>query len=453
MVIKESRFKRRAQRVKIPALLEVGGKVYKVSDISVLGLRVEDSIPNISPGAELLGTLILPLPDSSINLRVELIVRHIGPSWIGFEFKDLGPKKRRVIRHYIELAIEGRLGDLESLVSSLYLPEVETPVLEAISLAEEEKAGLYQRFRRHMWFWLVFGLLVILAFVIYVTYNTLFVFRTAGLVIGTPYQIASPARGVLARILVREGERVLPGRVLFEINSSELETQKRKLEQRLASLKRQLKEFPQREKLLKELLRRQEEELKRAKVLFNQGIISLKDYQFVEGNYLRLKMRWLESQKSIEKTKLLEEIEETRILLDELDRRREDLRVKAPVAGVVEEIMVWEGAQVQPHTPIMTLLYGKPRIAAKIPVWEALKFDPSSPVKVYDPSRDRLFLAQVERIEQKKIESPGKPFPHLIVYLIPESPEVVLSYGQVVKIWFPNRIYSRVKDALEKIWP
>ncbi len=454
MIFKESNFKRRAQRVKLPVGVEINGKVYETRDISVLGVGVEGVEGEFRVGDKVHAKLILPFREGSVVIPVVMEVKRVNGKDVGFEFVELSPQKRRAIRQYIEFAIEGRLDEIETVMATLNLPTVESPITESLALAEEEQANLYRSFKKHMLFWLVFGGVVLAVFAAFIIYNSIFIFKGYGVVAGTGVNVIAPVPGMVEGVYVSPGDFVRRGTVMFDVKNEELErkikevkAQIQKLEEIMGNLSLQ-NETPV-ILVLKEILSRQKAEYERAKRLFKRGAISVKDFQFVENGYLRAKLTLArEMEKVLSKKEKIASISERKRELEKelsmLKRRRENLRIKAPHDGWVREVRLTEGSRVFEGSVLAVVERGPLFVLCRVPNWELNKMAADEPVKIYSPLTGKLYLGKISQVGFVAGELGSDETTVRVDFL--KQPG--LPVGSRVTLWFINRVYARIKHVL-----
>lgn len=196
-------------------------------------------------------------------------------------------------------------------------------------------------------------------------------------------------------IHVKEGETVRKGDILvlldsreFELKKKEVEATKEELFHSVTSLSRQIEE-------LRIRLRLVEKTYKRTKNLYREQAVPLQKFEEVEAKYLSL-------QKKIQALKenraaLRARIETVNRRLELLDYYIENSEIKAPIDGVVQEIIAREGEVVLPTSPILTLakldevwarIYVEERYLGNIKIGERAK------IKV-DSFPDREFSGKV----------------------------------------------------------
>ena len=157
----------------------------------------------------------------------------------------------------------------------------------------------------------------------------------------------------IKNIPVKEGERVKKGDVLaildsreFELKKKEVETTRKELFYSIASLSRQIEELGVR-------LKQVEKTYERAKNLYKEKAIPLQKFEETETEYLSLQKR-LQALKE-NRSALKAKIESVNQRLELFDYYIDNSEIKAPIDGIVQEIVAREGEVVLPMNTILTL--------------------------------------------------------------------------------------------------
>ncbi len=456
MLLKEPNFKRRAQRIALPVWIEIDGKRYSVRDLSVVGIGVEGTGWDI--GDQLEAVLVLPFKEASVAIPVKLVCRRVEGNVSGFEFVDLTPQKKRAIRQYIEFAIEGRLDDVETVMATLNLPTVDSPITESLALAQEEEAQLYRSFRRHMLFWLLFGTLVLMVVAGFIVYNSLFVFKTYGVVAGSEVNVSSRVSGVISRIHAKTGDYVHKGKVLFELENPSLLSQLEIVRAQIELIKKELasEETPPTTspvlQVLKELYDAQLKEYRRAKNLYEKRLISIKDLKFVENNLLRIKLKLAQAQeKSTHKPKpkidLQMELKRLEAKKRELEEKIKELRVTAPVSGWIKEVKLNEGTAVHERDVVMVMEKEPLFVLCTIPNWEITRLAVDEPVKIYSPLTGKTYNGRISVVGFPTTDFGSEA----TLVKVDFAKDPGLPVNSKVVVWLRNEIYARFKRVLQKI--
>lgn len=214
----EKNFPRKSHRVDFPFFVEIDGHAYRAKDWSLTGVGLIDLNFVPTPGQRVEARAVLPMVDSVLTLNVALVFRtHHGENVAGFEFADLSARNRRVLRHYIELAVEGRIENLEDLVSVATTPGIRSPLEDALNLTELESEGLLKNFKQKSRAVLVLSVLFVVALVAMLFYNTTYRIHALGFVAGNLNQVTANRAGIVTALSTREKAYVAAGAPLFVI--------------------------------------------------------------------------------------------------------------------------------------------------------------------------------------------------------------------------------------------
>ncbi len=241
-VVGESNSQRRAHRVDLPMAVEIGGRTFVVHDWSVGGLAIADPGDlRLAKGETLEARLRIPMRGASLVLPVRLRVVACDERMARFSFVDLSPRNRRILRQYIELGVEGRLDNVEDMVSLLVQPELPSPIADALVLSEAEQEELHCAFRKRGSLALLFGLLFIIGLAATLFYNTVYRVEALGVALGTVRTVSAGVTGVVTEMRVREGEPVRKGDPLFRLDDRELTIELARLDREIALLDERLR--------------------------------------------------------------------------------------------------------------------------------------------------------------------------------------------------------------------
>jgi HlyD family secretion protein len=419
LVNREFNYPRKSHRVDIPLLVQVEGKVYRTADWSMTGVGIRDLDKEVQVGDRFPGRLILPLSDASMQLDVELVCRNRRANITGCEFASLSNRNRRVLRHYIELAMEGRLDNLEDLAADLAAPDIESPMETALALSEEEELSLLAKFRSRASLALILGVCFAFFLAFTLWYNLVFLYKTVGVVSGDYLNVSSARSGILAAVLHRPGDLVQSGDILFELSSADLVLKRREKQDRLTALREQLNTLRASRsdsellKALQEARDWREEEYLSARKLYEQGIISIKDFSFVRNNWNRarinfLRQKWLEEDQSRSTGKrrqtLEQEMEQLRLDIASLDRQLEKCRIRSPITGQVYTVGFQAGEYISGGDVVMVLVGdARPFILFKMPSSQVAKITLGTSVRFYSYATGKTYIGHVGAIGYKNI--------------------------------------------------
>lgn len=419
MLTREYNYLRKSQRVDVPLLIQVGTKVYKSSDWSMTGVGILGYEEEIHKGDILEGKLILMSSGASIHVDVVLVCRNIRDDIVGFELQNITDRHKRILRHYLELSLEGKIDNIEDLMSDFSAPLIESPIQEAISITAEEQVSLLKKFRSRAFLALTAGFLLMGYIIFTVVYNLVFVYETVGVTSTNLLQIKSGVRGTVKKTHVHEGDIVHAGDILFDLDEGrlleELQVNSKKLAQQNRLLDNLEGEQPfstGQKSLLVQLLNEEylnkSEEYQRAQELFKQKIISIKDYEFVETSFRRARINYfreLETAQNkrelIQEKKNFQELQKDILLAEKesLLQNLEAMRVRAPVPGVVYTVDHFAGEFVLASDTVITLATDqKPFVLFKIPSRQSGKAKLGMPVKVYSFELDTDYEGKISSI-------------------------------------------------------
>lgn len=479
MITSEFNYSRKAQRVNVPLLVQFGNKVYKAIDWSMTGVGVLAVEEDVEVGQKIKARLVLPVPNASISLEVNLECRNIRGDITGFEFSEMSQKHRRVLRHYIELAMEGKLEHIEDLISDFSSPDIETPIKEALNLTEEEQSSLLKKFRSRAFLTMTAGICLFLYIIFTFLYNSVFVYKTVGVVLGDIVQIKAGATGSLKKQYVKVGDLVQKNEIIFELDDSRLLERLRKTQQ-VIEKQTNLRENFQRHfvqeqsssllQSLKEAMQNGRKELDNAISLQEQGVISRKDLQFVKNNYIRSRTAYMREAEARSNTRaLLEEksnlinlkidlaINEKQQILQEL----EALRIKSPTDGSIFTLNYHEGEHVESLDVVMTIAtHSNPFILFKVPSEESSRTQLGATAKIYSFETNKTYSGKISSIGYNAI-NPRSTFLQEVsleqtvirVDFLDQNMQIPLNSR--VEVWlqrplpFFDRLVEKIKEQFE----
>lgn len=301
LITNEYNYKRKSHRVDLPLVVEIGGEQYRVQDWSLGGVGITGfSLDSVEDKDKIPAHIILPMPDSVLSLRVTLgyVNRRSGKT--GLQFVALSSKHRRVLRHYIELSIEGKLENLEDLVGIISSPQVASPIQDALNLSDLEEESLVRQFRQRSYLSIVFAVLFFGGAAGVIFYNTVYRISTTGLISGTVRPISAGCTGTVQEVFVDSGENVKEGQILFTVEDNKGCTLSLEKEEALVDIKEKLdfifgRLVPSDTALLQDLKEDFEENqriFEEAEILFREGGITRKDLHLAKSYYLRSKVAY-----------------------------------------------------------------------------------------------------------------------------------------------------------------
>jgi hypothetical protein len=160
---------------------------------------------------------VLPLQGANFVLPATLVLKGRRGNVTGCEFKDLSAKNRRVLRRFIELAIDGQIDNVEDFIAAYSQPVIETPIEEALVLKKKGAERHRRTFLKKSMAYLFLGILAFAAIGYTAVYNLQYKISSTGVVTGTLLTVTANTSGVIDRIHVGVHEKVEKDFVLFEM--------------------------------------------------------------------------------------------------------------------------------------------------------------------------------------------------------------------------------------------
>lgn len=413
MLLKEPNYTRKAQRIDLPMLVQIESHTYKTKDWSLAGVGIIDLDTPFEMDKTIECRLILPLEGANFVLSAAIVMKNRRGNIIGCEFKDLAPKNKRVLRRFIELAIEGRIDNVEDFIAAYSEPAFETPIGEALALEEKEAVHIKKTFLKKSLAFLFVGAVIALVIGYTTVYNLQYKIFSTGVVTGSFVKVTANNSGILDDIHVDIHDIVDPGLVLFDMmameNVSRARTAGLAVKQR--ETEKQARFVPYVSDVIDSLKERAESkrrEYEDAVVLYARRLITLKDYNLVYNNYLRAKVDYehekdrvdRENERRRDKLKTLQDKINTiqtpafeTVAVPSLKRRT------APVEGAVYRIEHSEGEFVHPGDTVMVLVTReKPFVILKLHSRDIYKVKVDDHARIYSKFNDISYRGKVTQI-------------------------------------------------------
>lgn len=298
-VVSEYNYKRKSHRVDIPLLVEINGEVYKTKDWSVTGVGVSGLNMDLEPDSITPGRIILPMSDITISLSVMLAFRNVVNDTWGFEIHDIQPKHKRMLRHYIEMAIDGRIENVEDLISVATAPPISSPIEDALNLTDIEHESLTQKFKTNSRLSIVIGFILFSSIILVLFYNTTYRISAIGVVAGNNIPIFSDTSGYVGKVFVEPGKKVKSGDPLLSIKQGNIEFEKSILDRKLKALNGLLQNNAEPAtsgdsnrkaaknvliSSLEDILEKRNQALDLAKAMYLEHTITRKDLDYIENS-------------------------------------------------------------------------------------------------------------------------------------------------------------------------
>lgn len=413
MLLKEPNYSRKAQRIDLPLLVQINNQTYKTKDWSLAGLGILDLDLPFEMDKSMDCRLILPMDGANFVLPATIVMRNKRGAIIGCEFKDLAPKTKRVLRRFIELAIEGHLDNVEDFIAAYSEPAFETPIGEALALEEKEAIKIKKTFLKKSLAFLFVGVVVVLVIGYTTVYNLQYKIFSTGVVTGSFIKVTANNSGILDKIHVGIHDIVDPGLVLFDMTTMENVSQARSVGLTIHNPEPEDRAgfVPYISDVidpLKERAESKQREYQDAVVLYAQRLITLKDYNLIYNNYLRAKVDY-----EHEKDRVDQENERRR---EKIKSPREKIKtMKTPsfetvavptlkrrtssIEGTIYRIEHSEGEFVHPDDTVMVLVTReKPFVILKLHSRDIYKIKINDNVRIYSKYEDLSYRGKVTQI-------------------------------------------------------
>ena len=459
MISREANLPRKAMRVAIPLFVEIDGKNHAASDWSTtgVGLLYLDRVP--AEGELMQARLSFPMLESTLLIPVQLVYRGEHEGVAGFEFHELSARNRRILRHYIELSLDGKLGDVDDIVAVAALPAAETPVHAPLTL-HHATLGLPGRSKARIAGAVLVGLGVLGLAAGIAWYNLTYQLQGTGFVSGSIARVTANHDGQLGRLLVQPGSVVEPNTALFAVDNPTLRTEVRALEQQVAQMTagqaRLDRDRRSAENGLLQTLQRdmgdRQRELANARQLYASGIITQHDLmtvsqqvQSVRNDYLRQVAEGATRTQSIDVSDSLSRMRVELAAKKELLARQDaDSVVRAPVRGRVFQVERMPGEFVQARDPVVLLESDvAPSVLLRLPNEDAVKLRPGMAATVLVPFQNRKYSGKVSAIGLTSVSATATitqegSLDQTLIKIDLDDPSVRLPANSRVTAWIRN---------------
>lgn len=418
----ENNSSRKSYRTNIPLHVIIDQKSYKAVDWSLTGLALVTSNFDIKPSETCPCVLVLQMPESAISIRVTLKLEYIDKQRYGFSFVNLSEKNKKVLRRFIELAIEGKTDVVDNIISIYEEPEISSPIHNPVKLDEHEKIALKRDFHRSAFRYILFALGVLTALIGLLFFNMRYSYEGTGVVMGNYYKVYPLQGGVVDRMYVHEGDNVKVNQPLVQLDSQDitykirlLEAQKEKDIATYHVLRKQVThpnainiENNNYIRSIKEKLALKMKQYQNAKIQYNQKLITYDRLAVFKDAYLDMKIKLENAKGLFLRQQINRRVEANPILLDtrkidlKIEHAKDRLkryRIKAPVSGKVYEIYSIEGEQVFTSRPVLTLwTKDEPYILVHVPNKYLSYVKPGTKADIYNVQEKTHYRAKVTKV-------------------------------------------------------
>jgi len=269
----EANHMRKSHRIDLPISVQVGGLVYKARDWSMTGIALDSYKEPLQAEQVVDANLLLPMNASALILNVKLKFKRQMKTFAGFEFVDLQPQVRRVLRQYIELAVDGKLDNLEDMVGVLTTAAIDSPLDNALTLSDVEQDSMIEHFKNGSRAAIAMGVVLFVVIVSSLLYTTNYRVSGTGMVSNTLQAMRAPVAGLVQGLQLKRGATVKAGETVFYVNPV--------LQQTASSISYRGQSNEQLTHELAKAVRAQEREYAKVKKLYAKHIVSLKDVNYI----------------------------------------------------------------------------------------------------------------------------------------------------------------------------
>lgn len=462
MAVIESNQMRRAHRVDIPLIIVIAGVAYHSKDWSMTGVGVENLNLELKYDELIEASLVLAMQEAKLEIPVRLQFKIKRDNISGFEFAQISEKNKRVLREFLELSIEGKLDQVDGLLSIYNEPVIDTPIKESVMLSDEEDSALKQAFVKRSKLYIKLGIIFFLLLVATIYYNTSYVFRSIGTVSGNFVKISPGVSGKLKKIYVRIGDTVHRKDLLFELDDKMTLNQIDIIDGKLADLNSfkstssvNVRGNEQVLNLLKRELNRSFKAYKSAKELYMRRIISINDFRKVEDAYSRIKVKYLQEKNRYERTatngndnsSIMSLITQLQLRREELINKLNYLRVVSQTDGRVYAIKSNVGSYVGSSDEVMVIeTHGASFVVCKLKQEESVGIQNGMKVKVYSSSTNKTYPATIQAVGNLALNTNSEitnevSLKEVTVKVVFDDKQLRLPLNERVKVWFYRSIF------------
>lgn len=437
LITSELNYARKSHRVDIPLYVEIDGESYRAQDWSVsgIGLKVEKE-HQFAVGDTIKARCVLPMQDAIVAIQVKLLCKNIQGGIVGFEFLDLGAKNKRVLRHYIEMAVDGRIDNVEDLVGIITAPNVNSPIDEALSLTDLEAGSLTKQFRTRSYLSIGVGVVFFLAVLWAMFYTTSYRIEGVGVVAGNVLRVTAPADGKIANVYVDEEKPVKKGDQLFLLSNPDLDAEIRRIQVVLNELEKAQSQYAKQDdpnsprvnslsllKALESQYLSKRAAYQEAEALYAERLINRKELSAIERQmrsafvaYVHERDRYagrdslqraiLQNSLNGEEGITQHDIDLMKVELNRLQRKRGQQLVTAPVNGRLHNISYNEDLFVKAGDVVALVEEDKlPYVILRLKNEEAIKISVGMPAELNIPILNSNFEGRVTDIGYSAIKA------------------------------------------------
>lgn len=436
MLTTEPNFSRKSHRVDIPLYVQINEHTYQALDWSITGLAIKPEKDEVFESeSELPAKLLLPMKEAQLNLNVHIAVRRIDEDKVGFEFVDLDATTRRVLRHYIQMHVDGKLDSAEDMMAMATAPNIDSPLEDAINVSETEQT-LLKRFRHRGLITAGIILLFILVFAGILFYNTDYRLEEPGIVYGNVERVTANYGGIIQHVEAKMGTYVPAGTPLFKLmNTSSNALRGTFLGTHLVTSRNLKTERRLLHSLYRDMIAA-DHSYRNAKHLFDQRLITRKDLENTHNNYLSSRTAYFRQLSRVKGSHIYHDGKS----IDGLPPLYPTIHAKH--AGTVIAISAKPGQYVGANDVVVILQRNNtpPKVVFSVTNREALKLHQGMPATVYVPSQNQNYWGHVASIGRPQIntqatDSMDASLNKTLVSVTFNKASVRIPYGTRVHVW------------------
>lgn len=429
LIINETNQRRKFHRIKIPLKVKIHNKIYACRDWSVGDIGLNETPENIDVNKVVPATLILSMNETQVSISCELKCRVIKNKGSGFEFYNSSPRLKRILRHYIDMSVEGRLTHVDDIIALTTSPVVDSPIEEALTYTQYDEKRINNEFRIKSVISLLLTTFIALSILATLFYFTIYRIKTIGTTTGTITHISSTMSGIIRTNHAKEGEYIQEGDPLFTIDTTDIDYEISETKSLLNYLKNSnisKDTLIQRESLTKNSLlttlktdmKKNLSELKKIQELFDKRLINKKDLIKIENLYQksqltyqnevqkahkqnleRLVQKSKESQKNIE---IKQQINMLELKLAHLENKKQEYTIYVSEPGKLLDIKYSEGQFIKKGHIVAALERNTtPYISLNLPSKDTMNLQLGTTAKIYSPTLNAYFNGRISAIGKK----------------------------------------------------
>lgn len=449
MAVIESNQMRRAHRVNIPLTLIIDNQTYLARDWSMTGIGLSGFERELERDEVIEAYIIVALKEAKIEIPVKLQFKVKRGDVSGFEFAHISEANRRVLREFLELAIEGKLESVDGILGVYNEPIIDTPIKESVVFSDEEESELKKAFEKRSRIYISLGVVFVIVVLMTIFYNTSYVYRSIGTVSGNFVKITPAISGKITKIYHHNGEIVPRGELLFEQDDQVILNKLEILDKKIADLRGE-KYMNQKSKLVPIYYRQMAVKLDAyisARQLFTRHLITRAELQKAHNAYLQSRIAYINEKNrgkitNAQDPKVLALITQMKLQKEELLDQLNYVRIFSNVAGKIYGIKYHEGHYVVPTDTVMILeTFKNPFVVCKLNQKEVLHIQQGMAVKIYAQSSDTTYDGTVVSIGNLSLNTESEitnevSLKEVTVKIVFDDKNVQLPLNERVKIWF-----------------